>query len=68
MTYLDELAGELVILFAADPVTYAEYLKSILTMETEAIEVEAQITLTTRAFRRALEQAAGQARAFYEGE
>ena len=67
MKFLDELASELAILFAADSVTYAEYVESILTMEIAAIETEVRITVDTWMFLRRLRLLAAKQEAQYGG-
>jgi hypothetical protein len=56
MTLLDELADELAILFADDPVTYAEYVESIATMEAATLDAMVQMRVTTWLFRRRLKR------------
>jgi hypothetical protein len=67
VTFLDELADELTILFAADTITYAQYVESILTMEAAAIEAQVRITVDTWAFLRLLRQAVDE-RVVQEGD
>ena len=67
MKFLDELASDLAILFAADPITYAEYLESVLTMEAYAIETEVRITVDTWAYLRRLRQVVAEQEALHGG-
>ena len=67
MIHFDELADELAILFLADPITYAEYLQSIVVMEATAIETEVRITVDTWAFLRLLQQAVAEQEAQHGG-
>jgi len=68
ITFLDELADELAILFAADPVTYAEYVESIAAMEAKALEAMVRMSVTTWAFRRRLKRVRTEQQSRGEGQ
>jgi hypothetical protein len=68
MTFLDELADELVILFAADPVVYAEYVESVAVMEEETLKAMVRMSVTTWEFRRRLKRIVVEQQARCDGQ